>query len=82
MKLIDYNSYFRLVERLGGSRPFDSKPREDNYFVYFDHSIELYNVATVNDRCEAPERLYMDVDVAYAVRNELNRRLLRETNRT
>lgn len=77
MKLINYKDYFRLVERLGGSRPFNSKPREDNYYVYFDHSIELYNFATVNDRCEAPERLYMDVDVAVAVRNELNRGLLR-----
>lgn len=80
--MIPYNEYAKLVHEMGGSRPFNSRPREDNYFVYFDHRIELYNVATVNDRCEAPERLYMDMVVAYSVRNELNRRLLDETNRT
>ena len=74
--MIAYDEYKALVDSLGGSRPFDSRPKEDNYFVYFDHRIELYNVATVNDRCQAPERLYMDSDIAYAVRNELNRRLL------
>lgn len=65
------------MEACGGSRPFNSKPKEDNYFVYFDHRIGLYNVATVNDQCEAPERLYMDLDVAYKVRNELNSQLLK-----
>lgn len=76
--MITYQEYKQLVEACGGSRPFNSKPKEDNYFVYFDHRIELYNVATVNDRCEAPERLYMDSDVAYKVRNELNARRLNE----
>ena len=70
--IINYENYRELVNNCGGSRPFNPAPREDNYFVYFDHRIELYNVATVNDRCQAPERLYMDSDVAYNVRDKLN----------
>jgi hypothetical protein len=77
--MIEYEEYKKLVNLCGGSRPFNSSPKEDNYFVYFDHRIELYNVATVNDRCQAPERLYMDLDIAYMVRNQLNAELIRRS---
>jgi hypothetical protein len=70
--IIDKETYEKIVKECGGSRPFNPSPKEDNYFVYFDHSITLYNVATLNDRCQAPERLYMDFDVAIKVRNTLN----------
>ena len=77
--IVDYSVFKEVVDSCGGSRPFDSRSGMDNFFVYFDHRVELYNVATVNDRCQAPERLYMNHDVAYKVRNTLNNQLLSDS---
>lgn len=73
---MNYEAYKALVEASGGSRAFN--PSKDNYFVYYDHRICLWNTTTVNDKCEAPERLYMDFEVALKVQTELNCRILKE----
>lgn len=73
--MIAYTEYKELVNSMGGSRPFNSNVIANNYFVYFNHRVGLYMFTTVNDGCQAPERIYMDNSVALKVRNELNRRL-------
>lgn len=74
--IISPERYAEIVKFSGGSRPFDPKLGANNFFVYFDHRIELYNYATVNDRCQAPERLYMDLEVAIAVQQYLNHMIM------
>jgi hypothetical protein len=76
--MIDYEQFKQIVNHCGGSRPFNSAKNADNFFVYLDHNIGLYNFATVNDRCQAPERLYMDAQVALDVRNLLNDLILKQ----
>jgi hypothetical protein len=72
--MISYEEYVKVVNKFGGSRPFDIKG--NNYFVVFEHSIQLYNFYTVNDKCQAPERLYLSLEVAQKVITYLNSELM------
>jgi hypothetical protein len=75
MPEISYEDYKSIINQCGGPKQFD--PNDNNYFIVYEHNIELYNYYTVNDRCQAPERIYMTKEVAHKVMSVLNLHLLK-----
>jgi hypothetical protein len=75
--MLRFDVFKALVEEYG-HRPFNSDG--DNWFIVYSHRDHKYHYFTVNDRYEAPERFYMDIDTAHKITKELNR-ILDETVR-
>ena len=75
--MITAQEYRDVIDSNGGHKEYS--PKEDNYFIVYDHRISLYCMYCINDRCQAPERIYMTKEVATRVTNHLNAEIIKES---